>query len=180
MANSTDEFSLDHPENKGHSRSKRLKSISSKDPQFSSRKCFYLSFTLRTLTNDSVERLFYNGWKHPKKPRAKVYAIFKILSPASTLKPYIKYRYALILYGLSTPADLSANSARVGSSPVLRNRTDNPPNEQLLFHGTNRFCSLGEDASKVRLCHLSKCRLCSVIRNSFDLKKCGSQLAFVQ
>ena len=70
-------------------------------------------------------------------------------------------------------------STRVASSPVLRNRTDNPPNEQLLFHGTNRFCSLGEDASKVRLCHLSKCRLCSVIRNSFDLKKCGSQLTFV-
>ena len=64
-----------------------------------------MSFTLRTLTNDSVERLFYKGWKHPKKPRAKVYAVFKILSSASTLKPYINYRYALIPYVVSTPVD---------------------------------------------------------------------------
>ena len=62
----------------------------------------------------------------------------------------------------------------VTSSATLRNRTKNPANEQFLFHGTNRFCRLAEDASRVRLCNLSKCHLCSIIRNSFDIKRCGT------
>jgi len=67
-----------------------------------------------------------------------------------------------------------AKSAMVTSSPTLRNRTKNSANEQFLFHGTNRFCRLAEDASRVRLCSLLKCDLCSIIRNSFDVKRCGT------
>ena len=46
-------------------------------------------------------------------------------------------------------------------------------NEQLLFHGTTRACLLGEDAKSVYLCDLPDCFLCNVIRNSFDVEKCG-------
>jgi hypothetical protein len=91
--------------------------------------------------------------------------------------PIGKYSF---LYRIHIFTFLLANSSRVGSSPVLRNRTKNSANEQLLFHGTNRFCRLGEDASKVRLCHLSKCHLCCVLRNSFDLNKCGWQSYLVE
>ncbi|KAF8910519.1 hypothetical protein CPB84DRAFT_1763865 [Gymnopilus junonius] len=143
MSTIIDEFSFDHPENKGYGKSKRLRLLSSSNPQFS-----------------TIEKQFYKGWKHPNKPKPKVHAIFKILSPDSILRPYHRYR-ALIL-----------------SSPALRNRTKNPANEQLLFHGTNRHCTLAEDGSRIRLCILSKCNLCSVIRNSFDVKKCGTKHKF--
>ncbi|KDR68590.1 hypothetical protein GALMADRAFT_78358 [Galerina marginata CBS 339.88] len=138
-----DEFSFDHPENKGYGKSKRLRLLSSSDPQFS-----------------TIEKNFSKGWKHSNKPKPKVHAVFKILSSDSNLKPYHRYR-ALVL-----------------SSPALRNRTKNPANEQLLFHGTNRFCRLGEDGSRVRLCNLSRCHLCCIIRNSFDVRKCGTKNKF--
>ncbi|KIM40644.1 hypothetical protein M413DRAFT_446065 [Hebeloma cylindrosporum] len=138
-----DEFSLGHPDNKGYGKARRLKPLSSGDEHFS-----------------TIEKLFYKGWKHPKKPKQKIHAIFKILSSDSSLKPFHRYR------------------ALVASSPALRNRTKNPANEQLLFHGTNRFCRLAEDSSRVRLCSLSKCHLCSIIRNSFDVKKCGTKHKF--
>jgi len=44
MTNSVDEFSLDHPNNKGHGKSKRLKILSSSDPHFSSRMFFMLFY----------------------------------------------------------------------------------------------------------------------------------------
>jgi hypothetical protein len=51
------------------------------------------------------------------------------------------------------------------------------PNEQLLFHGTTRACLLGEDAKSLYLCNLSDCLLCNIIRNSFDVEKCGKSNA---
>ncbi|PPQ78504.1 hypothetical protein CVT26_005143 [Gymnopilus dilepis] len=138
-----DEFSYEHPDNKGYGRSKRLRLLPSSDSGF--------------LT---IERQFHKGWKHPNKPRPKIHAIFKILSSDSSLLPYHRYR------------------AIVTASPALRNRTKNPANEQFLFHGTNRHCTLAEDSSRVRLCVLSKCNLCCIIRNSFDVKKCGSKHRF--
>ncbi|KAF8972246.1 hypothetical protein BDZ97DRAFT_1783891 [Flammula alnicola] len=138
-----DEFSFDHPDNQGYGKSKRLKLLSSGDSHFS-----------------TIEKLFHKGWKHPKKSKPKIHAIFKILSPDSTLKPYHQYR------------------ALVTSSPALRSRTKNPANEQFLFHGTNRYCRLAEDGSRVRLCNLSKCHLCSILRNSFDVRKCGTKHKF--
>jgi len=68
--------------------------------------------------------------------------------------------------------------AMVLSSPSLRNRTKNPVNEQLLFHGTNRYCRLAEDSTRTRLCQSSKCYLCCVIRNSFEVKRCGTKNRF--
>ena len=52
----------------------------------------------------------------------------------------------------------------------------NPDNEQFLFHGTNRFCRLGERNSLIRPCSLPACNLCSIIRGSFDVKRCGTNI----
>lgn len=40
----------------------------------------------------AVEKLFNKGWKHREKAKPRVYAIFKVISPEGTLKPYIDYR----------------------------------------------------------------------------------------
>jgi hypothetical protein len=49
-------------------------------------------------------------------------------------------------------------------------------NEKLLFHGTNRACLLGESSRNILLCGLKECYLCSILRASFDVKKCGKAL----
>ncbi|KAF9556032.1 ADP-ribosylation [Agrocybe pediades] len=143
MSTIIDEFSFDHPENKGYGKLKRLKPVFRGEPEFS-----------------TIENRFHKGWKHQKKAKPRVHAVFKILSPDATLKPYHRYR------------------GRVLASPALRNRTKNPVNEQLLFHGTNRYCKLVEDSTRTRLCQSSKCYLCCVIRNSFDIKRCGTKNKF--
>ena len=51
-----------------------------------------------------------------------------------------------------------------------------PGNETLLFHGTNRACLLGESSDSVLLCGLEECYLCSIVRNSFDVSKCGKSI----
>ncbi|KAF8150097.1 hypothetical protein B0H34DRAFT_732418 [Crassisporium funariophilum] len=143
MSTIIDEFSFDHPQNHGYGKWKRLLQLPSSDPHFS-----------------MLEKKFLKGWKHPKKAKPQIQAIYKILSSDGALKPYHKYR------------------ALVSSSPALRGRTNNPANEQLLFHGTNRVCRLAEDGSRVRLCNLPTCHLCCVIRNSFDVRKCGTKHKF--
>jgi len=50
--------------------------------------------------------------------------------------------------------------------------------ESLLFHGTNRACLLGENPKNVLLCKLSGCSLCTIIRESYDLNKCGTKNRF--
>jgi len=106
-----------------------------------------------------VERKFSRGWKHPHKPKPQVHAIFKILSTSESLIKYEQYR------------------ARVAAAPNVSN-SRHPGNEKLLFHGTNRCCLLAEDNSSVRLCSLPECRLCCVMRNSFDLRRCGTKHKF--
>jgi hypothetical protein len=68
-----------------------------------------------------------------------------------------KFKRDRVLQDLSPPKQLSVN-------------------EQLLFHGTNRACSLGEDRLKTYLCTLADCNLCCVIRQSFDVGMCGMAL----
>ncbi|OJA08490.1 hypothetical protein AZE42_02844 [Rhizopogon vesiculosus] len=104
-----------------------------------------------------VEDLFNKGWRHGRKVRPQIQGIFKILWPDSNLEPYLQHRKQV--------------QTRVRS----RNNTGN---EKLLFHGTNRACLLGESSSNVLLCGLKECYLCSILRASFDVKKCGMKNAF--
>lgn len=104
-----------------------------------------------------VEDLFNKGWRHGKKARPHIQGIFKILWPDSNLEPYLQYRKQV--------------QARIRA----RNEAGN---EKLLFHGTNRACLLGESSRNVLLCGLKECYLCSILRASFDVKKCGTKNAF--
>ncbi|KAF8183438.1 hypothetical protein BJ912DRAFT_976584, partial [Pholiota molesta] len=73
-----------------------------------------------------------------KKAKPKIHGIFKILSADSNLKPYHKYRSALVT-----------------SSPPLLSRTKNPANEQFLFHGTigiMPLCSIIRNSFDVERC----------------------------
>jgi len=106
----------------------------------------------------TMEELFYDGWTHPYKAKPKIQAIFKILSPNWSFKQYHRH-YAMAI----SPESL---------------RKKNPGNEQFLFHGTNRFCRLGEHNSLIQPCSLPTCNLCSIIRDSFDMKRCGTKHDF--
>ncbi|KAF9440535.1 ADP-ribosylation [Macrolepiota fuliginosa MF-IS2] len=108
----------------------------------------------------NVERQFIDGWRHLHKAKPRVKAIFKVISPPSFHMPYLQHRDRVL-------RDMRA----------LMHQTDSP-NEQLLFHGTNRVCSLGEDNTSTHLCQLPECHLCCIIRNSFDVKKCGTKNKF--
>ncbi|KAJ7592667.1 hypothetical protein C8J56DRAFT_1127056 [Mycena floridula] len=102
-----------------------------------------------------VEQLFLNGWIHPDKTKPHVQAIFKIIPQGHSLKVYSEY------------LDKVASS-----NPKL------PTIEQLLFHGTSRWCLIAEDPKRTVPCSLPDCLLCSIIRNSFDVAKCGLRHKF--
>lgn len=106
-----------------------------------------------------VMRKFNQGWKHRDKRKPEVHAIFEIQSPAESVKRYKEYR------------------ARIAADPNVSN-SKHPGNEKLLFHGTNRSCWLAEDTSGLPLCRLPDCHLCRVIRNSFDVRRCGTKHKF--
>ncbi|KAJ7153613.1 hypothetical protein C8R46DRAFT_470802 [Mycena filopes] len=106
-------------------------------------------------TYAQLEKHFQDAWTHPKKPKPQVHAIFEIVLTEESLIAFLRYR------------------ALVEISRVPRNA-----NEQLLFHGTNRGCLLGDERNRTRLCAVSGCLLCSVIRNSFDVAKCGKRHKF--
>ncbi|KAJ7234208.1 hypothetical protein B0H12DRAFT_1204777 [Mycena haematopus] len=97
-----------------------------------------------------LEKHFQDAWTHPKKPKPQVHAIFEIVLTEESLVAFLRYR-ALV--------ELS--------------RVPRYANEQLLFHGTSRSCLLGDEKSRTQLCKIAGCLLCSVIRNSFDVSKCG-------
>lgn len=108
-----------------------------------------------------VKKLFNKGWKHRQKKRPRVHAVFKVVSPEGTLKPYLDYR------------------ASVEASPSMK-ATGKTEVESLLFHGTTRACLIGEGINNVRLCTLKECSVCSIIRSSFDIEKCGSKHKFMR
>ncbi|KAJ7240704.1 hypothetical protein C8J57DRAFT_1085612, partial [Mycena rebaudengoi] len=97
-----------------------------------------------------VEKHFEDGWTHPRKPKPQVHAIFAIVLTEESSVAFLRYR------------------ALVENSGAPRDA-----NEQLLFHGTIRSCLLGDEKRGTQLCKISGCLLCSVIRNSFDVSKCG-------
>ncbi|KAG8213141.1 ADP-ribosylation [Butyriboletus roseoflavus] len=104
-----------------------------------------------------VEQLFVKGWRHRKKARPDIQYIFKVLWPEPALEPYLNYR---------------------GQVQATLKARDKRGNEKLLFHGTNRACLLGESSASVLLCGLKQCYLCSILRSSFDVSKCGSKNSF--
>ncbi|CAL1717323.1 unnamed protein product [Somion occarium] len=106
-----------------------------------------------------VRELFQNGWRHPEKPVPSLRAIYKVVAPESKIAPFLKYQSSVMTTSWW--------------SPFIRAGT-----EALLFHGTNRACLLGETPNNLKPCKLPKCCLCSIIRESFDVQKCGNKHNF--
>ncbi|KAF9533940.1 ADP-ribosylation [Crepidotus variabilis] len=121
------------------------------------------STSLKHLSSNSTEfyqvkNLFDYGWRHPDKKKPKVVRIFRILTNASA---YESYRASIV----------SASSADVSF-------TRYGANEQLLFHGTNRHCTLGEEEKETNLCYRPECNLCCIISGSFEVSMAGSKHKF--
>ncbi|KIO27724.1 hypothetical protein M407DRAFT_72799, partial [Tulasnella calospora MUT 4182] len=47
-------------------------------------------------------------------------------------------------------------------------------NEKLVFHGTPRYCFLGDGDAMADLCDMSICGLCGILRNSFSVARAGT------
>ncbi|ESK86721.1 hypothetical protein Moror_15211 [Moniliophthora roreri MCA 2997] len=109
-----------------------------------------------------IQTLFHQGWKHPEKFTPKIKAIFLIAYPHERLEPYRKYRRNIC----------------PRSKVEHANRSEGGSNEQFLFHGTARSCSLGDDKTCVLLCSRADCYLCCIIAKSYDVKKCGTRHKF--
>lgn len=75
MTSLTDEFSVDHPQNKGCGFYNRLLPLGRSDPGYV-----------------EVEKYFREGWRHPNKKRPRIHTIFRIALPERMLKPFHKYR----------------------------------------------------------------------------------------
>jgi hypothetical protein len=45
--------------------------------------------------------------------------------------------------------------------------------KRLLYHGTQRACSIGDPKSPLVVCHSNECCLCSILREGFKLARAG-------
>ncbi|KAF8547827.1 ADP-ribosylation [Imleria badia] len=104
-----------------------------------------------------IEQLFAKSWHRCEKCKPKVQFIFEVQWPEHALRPYFAYR------------------AKVQESTHAE---DGRGNEKFLFHGTNRACVLGESPSTILLCYRKRCSLCSILRTSLAVSKCGTKNAF--
>jgi len=86
--------------------------------------------------------------------------VLKILRSEKSYEPFQDYQKRIQIHAILSPE---------GRDPAI---------ECLLFHGTERACLLGEDESQTNLCQMGQCKLCNIIRNSFDVKLCGSHHKF--
>ncbi|KAI0784002.1 hypothetical protein BC629DRAFT_1594120 [Irpex lacteus] len=110
-----------------------------------------------------VTQLFEDGWQHPEKQLPYVHGVYKILSPEWMIKPFRDYKASLLRSPFWTPF-FTTSQVDV--------------KETLLFHGTTRGCLLAESEKNGLLCNLPECHLCNIIRESFDMRKCGSKNKF--
>lgn len=169
-----DPFCSANPKNQrgGRWTTSRLHLLALTEADYSTGKCSF-DDTTANLSRASVERQFYNGWKHPHKRKPQIKAIFRIISPPSFHMPYYQHRSVLIDYLQNLYVTICSRDRVNTDLSSIVCRTFISPNEQFLFHGTNRACSLGENKSNTNLCILPECRLCCIVRSSFDIRKCG-------
>lgn len=94
--------------------------------------------------NRNIENQFYSSWQHP-----------------NTRTPKIKHIFYLLHQSPHSHAQLLRNRAymrRLG-------------NEKMLFHGTLRTCQIGDTPGSLYPCNRSDCKLCAILRCSFDPNK---------
>ena len=110
--------------------------------------------------HDTVANKFYEGWQHPVA-RPTIRNIFYVAysGPGLThLGKFSDYRYALIqlLECLNSSDWLDSN--KVG-------------NTQMMFHGTQRACSIADNPKNVVCCTETNCNLCCILRGSYNMER---------
>lgn len=118
----------------------------------------------------TVEQRFTKNWHRWEKYRPEVQFIFEVQWPEYAMRPYHAYRYRFSQNMLAYRVVEPSFRAKVQASTHAE---DGQGNEQYLFHGTNRACMLGESPSTVLLCCHKRCSLCSILRTSLAVSKCG-------
>jgi hypothetical protein len=101
---------------------------------------------------NQTEQWFKNGWKHHDKS-AHITDIFYIVYGGHTAQQH-----------------LAANRNYLQAI----SQQYNGKAESYLFHGTQRACYIGEDASKTKTCNNPECHMCSIIKCSFQMKHIGA------
>ncbi|KAG8890104.1 hypothetical protein FRB99_003923 [Tulasnella sp. 403] len=93
-----------------------------------------------------VSKLFQQAWNNPFKGRQVVRHVYIVQMNARLMAAYDSYRK-------KQPA----------------------ANEQHLFHGTRRYCTLGDDESSLFLCDERHCSVCMILRSSYKVEKAGTR-----
>lgn len=167
----------------------RLKPLSRDEQIFEDCKALIIHHFTRSW-HPTVEDLFLKGWKHPNKPRPRVHAIFKVLSPEKSLSTFVSYRWVTTKICISSNHDFTR--IRIETLSFNGSKKQAAKGEQILFHGTKRRCMIGQDSDSVCPCPslytyvfslfssacrvgaLPDCSVCRIIRGSFDIDLCGT------
>ncbi|KAF8193784.1 hypothetical protein BJ912DRAFT_231340 [Pholiota molesta] len=96
-----------------------------------------------------VSQKFLDGWSHPHKAVPTVRRVF-----------YVAYSTAA---GLEHLGKFSDYCNRVG-------------NVQMLFHGTQRACRIGETSTSVTACTSQECNLCNILRGSYNMERAKGRM----
>ncbi|KAF5319739.1 hypothetical protein D9619_008877 [Psilocybe cf. subviscida] len=98
-----------------------------------------------------ISQKFSSSWKHPGKPHPTIKHIF-----------YVAYSGGP---GLEHLTRFSDYSNRVG-------------NTEMLFHGTSRECTIGDNINNVKCCASTTCNLCCILRGSYTMAKAKNRSMF--
>ena len=89
-----DEFCLEHASNEERNRWARLIRVDEASPRFIEGQFLIPTrFLIDTIPVHTVRDLFHKGWKHPEKSLPYLHAVYKIISPESSVVPFVKYQY---------------------------------------------------------------------------------------
>ncbi|KDQ12134.1 hypothetical protein BOTBODRAFT_425046 [Botryobasidium botryosum FD-172 SS1] len=100
----------------------------------------------------NIQNRFYSSWQHPTKKMPTIKHIFYSLHQSLHSRDHLQ-----------------------------RNRTymRQHGNEQMLFHGTLRACRVGDTPENIYPCSRPDCKLCAILRCSFDpSKSCNGMFGY--
>ncbi|KIO18857.1 hypothetical protein M407DRAFT_61026, partial [Tulasnella calospora MUT 4182] len=91
------------------------------------------------------------SWRHPNKTKPTVVFLYKIVQSKQLMDSYLAYQN------------------KVESEGKFKAQGKNAGNECRRWHGTKRVCNIGDDPANPTLCTQAGCRLCSILRTSFQV-----------
>ncbi|CAM8883416.1 unnamed protein product [Rhodiola kirilowii] len=106
-----------------------------------------------------VEIIFQSSWQKKQTPVCKIDRILKVQNTPKTISNFESYRESI--------------KSKANKTLKKHQRCIADGNELLRFHSTTLQCSLGLNGSTNLCDSISKCTVCSVIRNGFRLSEKG-------